>query len=360
MLKKLDRYIIYRLFIITIFVLAVLIFVYVIIDFSQKSDEFTDHGATILQVLQIYYLNYIPEMIRLVTPVAVFVATLLLTGQMADRLEIVAIKAAGISLYRFSIPYLIFGIFAVGVVSYLDGFVVPKSNAIRVKFERQYLGSQSEKVERDKIYREESANSILLVNYFDPKQKVGYKIKFFRFKDGNIVQTLNATRMEWQDSSKTWKLIRGYERDYQKDGYKLVEFNTRDTTLNVMPLDLARSSSDVDQLTYPEIIQYISSLEKSGASGIDLPKVQFYSKLSYPFSIIVVILIGLSMAAAKKRGGRWVNVAYALAIAFIYLALMKISEPFGYSGEMPPLLAALLPHAIFFCTGIVLLLTAKK
>ncbi len=360
MVKKLDRYIIYRLFIITLFVLAVLIFVFVVIDFSQKSDEFTDHGATILQVLQIYYVNYIPEIIRLVTPVAVFVATLLLTGQMADRLEIVAIKAAGISLYRLAVPYMLFGLFAVALISYLDGFVVPKSNAIRMNFERQYLGNQSEKVERDKIYREESTNSILLVNYFDAKQKVGYKVQFFRFKNGNIVQTLNATRMEWQDTSKTWKLIRGYEREYKKDGYKLVEFSTRDTTLNVMPMDLARSTSDVYQLTYPEIIQYINSLERSGASGIDLPKVQFYSKLSYPFSIIVVILIGLSIAAVKTRGGRGVNVAYGLAISFIYLALMKISEPFGYSGELSPLVAALMPHAIFLCTGIALLLTAKK
>lgn len=359
-MKKLDRYIIFRLFVITIFVLAVLIFVFVVIDFSQKSDEFTDHGATIIQVLDVYYLNYIPEIIRLVTPVAVFIATLLLTGQMADRFEIVAIKAAGISLYRLAVPYLLFGLFACFMISYLDGFVVPKSNGIRMKFEQKYLGSQSERVDQEKIYREESPHSIMMVNYFDPKEDVGYRIQFFRFKDGNIVQTLNASRIEWQPKIKKWKLIQGYERIYSPDGYKLVQFSSRDTTLNIMPMDLARTSSDVYQLTYPEIIQYLHSLEKSGASGIDMPKVQFYSKISYPFSVIIVILIGLSMAAVKTRGGLWVNIAYGLVICFAYLVLMKISEPFGYSGEISPLFAALLPHAVFFCTGIVLLITAKK
>ena len=359
-MKKLDRYIIFRLFVITIFLVAVLIFIYVVIDFSQRSDDFTNHGATIVQVIEIYYLNYIPEIIRLVTPVAVLLATLLLTGQMSDRFEIVAIKAAGISLYRLAIPYLIFGFFACIVVSYFDGFIVPKSNAIRMKFEQKYLGDQSEKIDRSKVYRQESPHSIMLVNYFDPKEKVGYKVQFFRFKDGNIVQTLNASRIEWQPKSKKWKLVRGFERDYSSDGYKLVQFDTRDTTLNVMPLDLARTSSDVSQLTYPEIVQYIGSLERSGATGLDLPKVQFYSRLSYPFSIIVGILIGLSMAAVKTRGGLWVNVAYGLLICFVYLALMKISEPFGYSGEMSPLVAALLPHAIFFSTGIAMLITARK
>ncbi len=360
MLRKLDRYIILRLFIITLFVLAVLIFVFVVIDFSQKSDDFIDHGATFSQILKVYYVNYIPEIIRLVTPVAIFVATLLLAGQMADRLEIVAIKAAGISLYRLAVPYLLFGLLACIVISYLDGFVVPKSNAVRLNFEHRYMNQQSSDVSKGKIYREESPNSILMVNYFDPKKKEGYQVQLFRFKDGKIVQTLNASRMSWKPDKKVWHLVSGYERNYDEDGYSLTKFTDRDTTLNVMPLDLARSSSDVYQLTYPETIRYIHSLERSGASKINLPKVQFYSKLSYPFSIIVVILIGLPLAAAKNRGGRGVKVAYGLAISFLYLALMKISEPFGASGGFPPLAAALIPHAAFFITGIVLMLVTRK
>jgi lipopolysaccharide export system permease protein len=104
-INKIDRYTFFRMLGITVFVLGVLIFIFIVIDFSENSDDFTDKGATLVDIFGVYYLNYIPEIIRLVTPVAIFVACLYLTGQMADRLEITALKAAGVSLYRLLVSW---------------------------------------------------------------------------------------------------------------------------------------------------------------------------------------------------------------------------------------------------------------
>ncbi|HKJ30457.1 MAG TPA: LptF/LptG family permease [Balneolales bacterium] len=359
-MNKIDRYIISRLFTITVFVLVVLIFIFVVIDFSQNSDEFTDHGATIEQVLTVYYANYVPEIIRLVTPVAVFIACLLVTGQMADRIEIVALKAAGVSLYRLLIPYLLFAFFAAGVISYLDGFIVPKSNVKRIDFEHKYLNKPSQRIDKSQIFRQESKNSILMINYFDPKGQTAYHVRFFRFKDNKIVETLDLIRMEWKKKKHQWMMYQGKRRIYTEHGVISKHFTKRDTTLNIYPRDLARTTTDVYQLTYPEIIHYIQNLERSGAGNIDLPKVQFYSKLAYPFSIIVVILIGVALAAERRRGGRGVHIAYGLTISFIYLVFMKMTEPFGNQGDMPPLIAAIAPHLFFFIVGIFLFIKAKK
>ncbi|MDZ7756063.1 LptF/LptG family permease [Rhodohalobacter sp.] len=57
-----------------------LIFIFIMVDFSENSDDFADQGATMAEIFNRYYLNYIPEMTRLVLPVAVFVACLFLTG----------------------------------------------------------------------------------------------------------------------------------------------------------------------------------------------------------------------------------------------------------------------------------------
>ncbi len=340
--------------------LVVLIFIFIIIDFSQNSDEFTDHGATVEQVIEVYYLNYIPEMTRLVTPVAIFIACLLVTGQMADRLEIVALKAAGVSLYRFMMPYLLFAVFASLIISYLDGFIVPKSNAKRIAFERTYLNKQADRIDNSQIFRQESKHSLVMINYFDPRNDVAYKVRFFKFDGDKIVETLDLIRMEWQKKKKVWQMITGERRIYDNKGYITEKFAKRDTTLNLFPRDLARTTTDVYQLTYPEIENYIHSLEISGAGDVDLPKVQFYDKLSYPFSIIVVTLIGLALAFEKRKAGHGVNIAYGLVISFLYLVFMKLAEPFGTTGEISPLVAALSPHVCFLLAGIGLIIFAKK
>lgn len=106
MINKLDRYIILRLLSITLFVIVILVFIFIMIHFSENSDDYSDKGATMAEIWGDYYLNYTPEMIRLILPVAVFTACLFITGQLSERLEITALKAAGVSLYRLIVPYL--------------------------------------------------------------------------------------------------------------------------------------------------------------------------------------------------------------------------------------------------------------
>ena len=358
--KKMDRYIFFRLLTITMFVLMVLIFIYVVIDFSNNSDAFTDNGATISQIFGIYYLNYIPEIVRLVMPVAVFIACLFLTGRMTDRLEIIALKAAGVSLYRFIAPYLIFAILMTVTISYLDGFIIPDSNASRLAFEDEYLRGNSEKLDEKQVYRQETSNSILKINYFNSHEKIGYRVELISFEDDSIKKTMNIQRMIWQDSTQTWRLREVDIKEFTDMGFHLDHQQYIDTTLNILPRDLARTTSDIYQLTYPEAQNYIASIRRSGASGIEDPQVKFYGRLAYPLAMIVVTIIGFSLAAVRRKGGRGFYIAAGLTISFLYLAFLKVIEPFGAKGTIDPLFAALLPHISFFLLGIVLLISARK
>ncbi|MBP3193117.1 LptF/LptG family permease [Natronogracilivirga saccharolytica] len=360
MIKTFDKYIFFRMLLTSSFVVGLLIFIFIIIDFSENSGEFTDRGASLSEIWYDYYLNYIPEMIRLVSPVAVFAACLWLTGQMANRLEIIALRAAGISLYRLLAPYMVFAILVAATISYLDGYVVPRSNAIRAEFEQKYIMNRTERLDRNRIFRQESPDRLMLVNYFDIRQKTGYRVTFYTFDDDKLTETMEVGRISWQDSTEKWRLVNGTIKKFNDRGYEEISFDERDTTLNLYPRDFGRTSSDVYQLTYPEIRDYLESIERSGAGGIDMPKVQYYGKLSYPFSIILVTIIGVAVASVRRKGGRGVHIAVGLVISFLYLALMKLFEPFGYTGAMDPMHAAIAPHGIFFIVALFLLFSARK
>lgn len=360
MIKHFDRYVFRRLLSITLFVLMILIFIFIMIDFSENSDDFADQGATVMEIINNYYLNYIPEMIRLVIPVAVFTACLFLTGQLTERLEITALKAAGVSLYRLILPYMAFAILSAGIVSYLDAYVIPNSNEERIAFEQRYLKNKSEKIDRSDIYRQPAPDTKLRVNYFDRLQNTAYRVRLIRFEGKEIKQTLTASSMTWDEEEQNWELEGVTERMYDSTGYREFQFSLKDTVLNVYPRDLARTTSDIYQLTYPEAADYINSIERSGAGGIEIPQVQFYGRMAYPFSIVVVIIIGFAFASVRRRGGKGIYLAAGLTISFLYLAFMKIIEPFGYYGAISPLIAAVLPHLSFFLLGIALLLQARK
>lgn len=349
-----------RLLTITVFVLGVLIFIFIVIDFSENSDDFTDKGATFAEIFGTYYLNYIPEMIRLVIPVAVFVACLYLTGQMSDRLEIVALKAAGVSLYRLIVPYLVFALLMAAIISYLDGFVIPDANAERIEFEKEYLPGQSQRVERDQIYRQDSENNIYKIQYYSSQDSTARRIEATKFRGDSVGETLNIARMEWMKDTNQWRMTSIDRRQFMPGGYVDERIDTMIVSLSIYPADLARTTSDIYQLTYPEAQNYIESLERGGASGISLPKIQFYGRLAYPFSIIVVSIIGFSIASVRRQGGKGFYIAAGLAISFLYLAFMKVIEPFGKEGAIDPIVAALIPHLFFFLVGLGMLYSARK
>lgn len=54
-----------------------------------------------------YFLLQVPEITGLMIPMAILMGSILSLGLMAKKNEIVAVKSAGISIFRFSLPILL-------------------------------------------------------------------------------------------------------------------------------------------------------------------------------------------------------------------------------------------------------------
>ena len=113
-------------------------------------------------------------------------------------------------------------------------------------------------------------------------------------------------------------------------------------------------------MTVPVARAYLQSLERAGVGNTGRSKVGYFSKFAYPFANLIVVLIGMPLASVRRRGGQAIQLALGLIVAFFYLAAMKLIEPFGYSGQVAPVIAAWLPHILFFALGLILLFKTRK
>ena len=122
----------------------------------------------------------------------------------------------------------------------------------------------------------------------------------------------------------------------------------------------AVKGSDIFQLTYPEALDYLRSLDRLGIGHLLLPVVQFYGRLFYPLSVLTVIVIGFSISNSRIKGGRGFQVASGLVLSFLYLTLMKVAEPFGAAGILAAEWAAFLPHGVFMGVAAALLAAVRR
>ncbi len=313
-------------------------------------------------VFLVYYLNYTPEIIRLTSPLAVFLSGVYLTGRLSQKLQIAALQTSGVSLYRILVPYLVVAFLVSGFMFWFNGWIVPQTNQKVIEFEQRYLKGKQIQLDLHDVHRQSTPGSVITVGYYDRFSKVANKVSIQDFESGQqLVNRIDADRMVWVDTTGSWRLESVTQRFFGDDDWpELSTTNFLDTTLTVLPRDFARTEREVESMTVQQAQDYIDSLLRSGASNTGRTRVGYYNKFAYPFANFIVVLIAVPLASVRRRGGQAIQMGIGLVVSFFYLAAIKIIEPFGYEETLSPEVATWLPHLIFLLFGIFLLIKAKK
>lgn len=344
--------------------MALLIATFVVLDFAERIDDFLDRGATTAQIFGTYYLHYIPEIVRLTSPLALFLAAIYVTARLAQSMQLTAVRMAGVSLWRYMRPFVAFAsLFTVAMLGF-NGYVVPRATAVVYDFQNEYYRDAPETSGGSEIVRQAAPGVILTARYFDRQQNQAFGVAVVTVEDSTgpgVGARLDAQDMEWVDSLGVWRARNAVVRSFDaSDRERFTTYETLDTALTVLPRDLAQSERDADRLTLPEARAFVRSLERAGVQERGRPLVSYYGKVAYPFANLVLVLLAVPLAATRRRGGQAAQLALGLGVAFVYLAFQKTIEPLGYVQTIPPVVAAWLPHALFGGAAAWLLLRARR
>src|SRR5206468_4546206 len=112
-----------------VFLLGVLALlgIFYISTFMDVADKLFRGTATTGLLLE-YFFYATPQFVYYVIPMAALVATLVTVGLMTKNSELVVMKACGVSLYRASVPLLLFAMLASAVLFGLEERVLAYSN----------------------------------------------------------------------------------------------------------------------------------------------------------------------------------------------------------------------------------------
>lgn len=357
--KQIDRYIIIQFVKNFLFALLCFIIIFILVDLFENLDKFLDNRMSFGSVLN-YYFYFIPEIIRLITPIAVLLATLFTAGRMMNFNELIAVKNAGISLLRFMSPFLVCGLVITVISFYFNNWVVPEANKQKFFIERNYMGKNKPTAGLNKLYFQDSKNQLVLIDQFREIDLSASRISIQLYDPDSLnvlVKRVDAEQMKWLDGR--WVLYRAAERTFSDSGERLVSYDSiaaQDVSglnrINLVPGQITKRQLKPDELNYGELEEFIQSMRKGGQS-VDRQLVDFYSKISFSFASLIVIVFGISISTGtKRRKGLALQFGISILVSFIYLGFVKISQSFGYNGDIDPMLTAWLANIAFASFGI--------
>ncbi|MFA6469358.1 MAG: LptF/LptG family permease [Bacteroidota bacterium] len=361
-MKIADKYILKQFILTTIFGLITFMAIFVIIDLMENLDDFLDNNVDNAVIVQ-YYFAFLPEIIKLMTPVAILLASLFTTGKLASNNELTALKAGGMSIYRYMLP-LITVAFIVSIASvYFNGWIVPYANQQKFSIERKYLHKNLESTARTNIYLQDGKKRIVFIAYFDGTTGTGTRTSIQEFTDSSLItiaQRWDGVQFTWDSTSQQWSMLSGRHRIVQQYGESLTTFDSYTfNDLTFSPKDLVKKVERPEEMNYTELGDFIT---RQLSSGNDTARwlVDYHNKVAFPFASVIVVLFGIPFSFGKRKGGIALQVGISAAVVFIYMVFMKISNVFGYNGDLNPLLTAWLANIIFFTAGMVNILRVNK
>lgn len=359
MFKILDLYIFRRYLKTFIFTVCILVAVLIVIDMTEKIEDFNRMKISAWQIFKEYYLNFIPYYANMLSPIIVFIAAVFVTANLASHTEIVAMISSGMSLKRILFPYFIASLVVAIAVFFLLNWVIPNANKVRINFENNYI-RQKFYFNKQNIHLKIAPKVYVYLMSYDNISNIGYRFTMEKFEGTTLEQKLESSRIVWDSTKRKWR-VDDYKLRLFKDNKEMIIYaRAIDTALNLRPKDFQSTYMLNEQLTLTELNEYIDQLKLRGADNIETYLVERYERFTYPFAIIILTIIGVIVSARKTREGSGLQIAFGFVLAFIYIFFIVVSRGIGQQGNLNPLLAAWLPNIVFCLVGIIMYIRIPK
>lgn len=357
-MKRLDLYIIKK-FLSTFFLSIVLILsIAVVFDLTEKLDDFYENQVPIREIVLDYYLNFIPYYLDMFSQLFIFISVIFFTSKMAGNSEIIAILAAGVSYERFLRPYLVTATFLFAFTFALGGWVIPRASEKMLTFTDKYI---------EKFTRENARNvqmvvdegTVLYIESFQKRTHVGYRASLEHFEGKTLTQRITADRIRHQKDY-TWRLENYTSRRFEGMREYLVQGQALDTIIPIQPEELFITAEQAQQMTNPELYNYIEKLRERGAGNVKAFETEWYSRFAGPLGAFIMTLLGVTLSSKKVRGGMGKNLGIGVTLTAAYILFSTVSTTFSVSGVMSPFMSVWLPNIVFLIIAFVLYLRVRR
>lgn len=358
MLTIIDRYIIKKFLGTFFYAIILMIFIAVVIDVSEKLDDFLKKGPTFIEIFK-YYLGFVPYIGNLLSPVFIFIAVIFFTSKLAGNTEIIAILAGGVSFMRLLKPFLISASILAVISLFLNNFVIPPANKLRNEFEDKYVGAPYTNYERN-IHRQVGNNQFVYMESYNNKQNIGYKFTLEKFDNGNLKIKTSAEIIYWDSIQKHWKLENIIERKIENNKEKIKYYPKKEIKINMHPEDFGNTLMAVETMDFFELNAFIEREKFKGNDSLVYYEIEKYIRLAIPFASFVLTIIGVAVASRKARGGVGIHIGIGLIISFLFIMLTQFTITYAFNAGMHPMLAVWMPNFIFSIVGLVMMKYAPK
>jgi len=362
--KIIDRYVLKTQLAAVLLVLFVLLGLAGFISFLEEADKAGTGDFAMIDVL-LYVVMKLPRTAVDMFPAATLIGSLLGLGALASKSELIAMRAAGVSMGRLAVSVGIVGLFLMTIA----GFV---SEWLAAPAENYAKQERSRKLKRDIVMAGEQGvwfrdgNRIInIMQWRDPASLNGVT-EFHLNEEAEVIEIKNAKQGKFKDGQWSLEKVKNTEfvthanetqqaKQQISSGVK----NKETWSVNLEPQTLELFSVEPEHLNSQELYEYIGFLNKNSLET-QRYEVAFWSRIANLVSIIFMSLLALPFVfGSLRKGNAGLRLFIGVGIGILYMSPNRLLAGTGEVYGLNAFLSATLPTLILAVLTFVAVVRAK-
>lgn len=315
-----------------------------------------DHSAYGLAEAAWYVLLTLPRRTYEILPYVLFLGSLIGLGRLAARSELVAMRAAGISVYRLggALAWPVGLAWLVGAA--VGEWAAPAAEAQAEVHKAQILsGGRHIELRGGYWYRE--GPLYMHVQALDGNGDLLGVRQYWLNEAGGLRLTRQAQRAEYQnadpDGGGLWLLRDGIQTLLADERAEVDAFRQLAWRSQLDPNLLSeRVLVDAGKLSLSDLLRQIRYTEREGLDATS-QRLAFWSKCLQPAAILGLVMLALAFVLGPLReAGAGVRVSVGIIVGLCFKYLQDLFGPMSAIYEMPAPLAVALPIALCWAVAL--------
>ena len=364
-MKILSKYITRQVIITLIFTLGVFTFVLLLARMLRQLSELLVNRQIGLAAVTQFIALLIPFVLSLSLPMAMLATALLVFGRLSADNEITAMRASGIGLGRMAAPVILLATVIGALCFYINATLAPQC---KLQFRTLFLRIGAENpmaLLEAGSYIKDFPGYVVYVGR--KKENIIEDVTLYTLDtNGNVISSVRAQKGIVTGKPQERKLlldlfdVRGDLRD-PKDPTNIRKIRPG-TTAQRYPIELdlgqafaqASASRKLSDLLLAELLREIRGLRERGiypAAAL----IEAHQRVAGAVACVAFTLIGIPLGIKTSRRETSIGIAISLALAFIYYAMMILSNALRNRPYLYPEAILWTPNLIFQLFGLWLL-----
>ncbi len=349
-MSLLSRYVMRAVIGYTLLVLLVLLVLNGLYLLITQQDEVGVGNYTAMNALLYVGLN-MPQTAFDMLPIASLIGALLSLGNLARSLELVVIRAAGVSVVRIGAWVFGAGVLLMGATWMLGEYVAPPMEQYAREM-KTFQKFQDYSMAGNRAAWAKDGDTILSVQRQSAENSFG-GVYVFEFDAQRRLKSMGKAGSADIDALNRWALS-----DYRQskiEGDRIVPEQHPSTILptNVSAEFLGLAAIKPDAMPVRALFSYVAHLKRNGLDA-DSAEAAMWARIARTVAVAIIVVLAVPFAFGPMRStGTGARTVVGIMVGVVFLLLARLMDSSGAIFDLPPILVGWTPTLVLaLVTGI--------